>query len=39
MSGIRRASSISANLVFYERFYNLNKIRGLNCLTINRVYK
>jgi hypothetical protein len=39
MPSIRRASSTSANLVFYKRFYNLNKIRGLSYLTISRVYK
>jgi hypothetical protein len=39
MLSIRRAGFISARSAFYRRFYNLNKIRGLNCLAINRVYK
>jgi hypothetical protein len=39
MPGIERASSTSANLVFYRRFYNLDKIRGLSCLVVNRVYR
>jgi hypothetical protein len=39
MPGIKRASFIGISLVFYEYFYNLNKIRGLNYLVISRVYK
>ena len=38
MPGIGRAGSIGARLVFYRRFYNLDKIRGLSYLVINRVY-
>jgi hypothetical protein len=36
---IKRASFISARLVFYRRFYNLNKIYRLSYLIINKVYK
>jgi hypothetical protein len=39
MPGIERASSTSANSVFYRRFYNLDKIRGLSCLAVSRVYR
>jgi hypothetical protein len=34
-----RVSSTSANLVFYGRFYNLDKIRRLSRLAVNRVYR
>jgi ABC-type phosphate/phosphonate transport system permease subunit len=36
---IRRAGSIGARLAFYRRFYNLDKIRKLSYLTVNRVYR
>jgi hypothetical protein len=39
MLGIERASSTSANLVFYKRFYNLDKICGLSYLAVSRVYR
>jgi hypothetical protein len=39
MPNIRRASSIGARSAFYKRFYNLNKIRRLSYLAINRVYR
>jgi hypothetical protein len=39
MPGIGRVSSTSANSVFYKRFYNLDKIYGLSCLAVNRVYR
>jgi hypothetical protein len=39
MPGIVRVSSTGANLVFCGRFYNLDKIRGLSYLAINRVYR
>jgi hypothetical protein len=36
---VGRASSTSANLVFYGRFYNSDKICGLSRLAISRVYR
>jgi hypothetical protein len=39
MPNIRRVGFIGARSAFYKRFYNLNKIRGLSCLIINRVYR
>ena len=39
MPGIRRAGSIGARSTFCGYFYNLDKIRKLSYLTINRVYR
>jgi hypothetical protein len=39
MPNIRRAGFISARLVFYGRFYNLDKIYKSSYLTINKVYR
>ena len=39
MPSTERAGSIGARLVFYKRFYNLDKIRRLSYLAISRVYK
>ena len=38
MLNIRRAGFIGTRLMFYKRFYNLNKIYKLNYLIINKVY-
>jgi hypothetical protein len=39
MPSTKRAGFIGAKLVFYRRFYNLNKIYRLSYLTINKVYR
>ena len=39
MLNIRRAGFIGARSVFYGRFYNLDKIRRLSYLVVNKVYR
>jgi hypothetical protein len=39
MFNIKRTGFIGIRLIFYKHFYNLNKIRKLSCLIINKVYK
>jgi len=39
MPGIGRAGSIGARLVFYRRFYNLDKICKSSYLAVSRVYR
>ena len=36
---IEKAGSISTRSAFYKRFYNLDKIRRLSYLVVNKVYR